>query len=173
MPYKNIEDQRANKREYYAKNRDKISANNRDWKRKNMTKVQQASVLYRRVNKARIKQTYQDNRDKIIARSKGYYYANREQVLAKGKRYYLDNRQKVRDRQFMKKYGITARDVRRMNEKQKGLCLICNEGHKLVVDHCHKSGRVRGLLCGSCNKGLGYFRDSLSILEGAIKYLSK
>jgi hypothetical protein len=43
----------------------------------------------------------------------------------------------------------------------------------VAVDHCHKSGQIRGLLCNACNKGLGLFKDSPIILEKAIKYLNQ
>lgn len=50
-------------------------------------------------------------------------------------------------------------------------CLICNSSEKLVVDHDHKTGKVRGMLCNHCNRGLGHFRDSLDALQKAIDYL--
>lgn len=65
-------------------------------------------------------------------------------------------------------------------EKQSHLCAICNtEGWtmadhhvlKLVVDHCHITGQVRGLLCHNCNRGLGLFKDSKTSLQVAIEYL--
>jgi hypothetical protein len=51
-------------------------------------------------------------------------------------------------------------------------CAICNVAtDKLVVDHCHKTNKVRGVLCSSCNLGLGKFKDSLELLEAAMLYL--
>lgn len=61
-----------------------------------------------------------------------------------------------------------------MEVTQSGKCLICNEIPKrLVVDHCHTSGKVRGLLCDHCNTGLGRFKDSPELLMAAIRYLKK
>ncbi len=84
----------------------------------------------------------------------------------------------------LKKYGITVEEYDRMFEAQRGLCAIC--GHPettidarygkmrmLSVDHCHTTGKVRGLLCGHCNIGLGSFKDDASLLAHAITYLGR
>jgi len=70
-------------------------------------------------------------------------------------------------------------DYRRMVEKQDGRCAICGrtaiqaslKRKRLAIDHCHKSGKIRGLLCISCNSGLGHFGDDLSLLLKAVAYL--
>ena len=58
-------------------------------------------------------------------------------------------------------------------KKQKGKCKICKHEDKLVVDHDHKTGKVRGLLCASCNIALGRFNDNLNIMKNAVKYLDE
>ena len=50
-------------------------------------------------------------------------------------------------------------------------CVICGDEGKLVVDHDHKTGQVRGMLCNHCNRGLGHFRDDPTLLEFAAQYL--
>lgn len=50
-------------------------------------------------------------------------------------------------------------------------CVICGSEEKLVVDHDHKTGAVRGMLCNHCNRGLGHFRDDPLLLEFAAQYL--
>lgn len=81
-----------------------------------------------------------------------------------------------------RKYGISTEQWLQMFENQNHLCAICNEeGFKLdpnsknllVVDHCHTSGKVRGLLCHNCNRALGLFKDKISVVESAVQYLKE
>lgn len=81
---------------------------------------------------------------------------------------------------YKRYYGIGLEKYESLKESQAGKCAICGgEGfrmHKgikdlLVVDHCHDSGDVRGLLCNNCNRGLGLFKDNKESLANAIKYL--
>lgn len=83
---------------------------------------------------------------------------------------------------LQRRYGIGKADVARMAEEQGHKCAICGEPEKemrngivrhLAVDHRHSDGRVRGLLCSSCNTALGKFRDDPAILTSAIAYLAK
>jgi len=73
------------------------------------------------------------------------------------------------------KYGVTKEFLVELFEKQNGHCAICGEIPKtergLHVDHCHKTGVVRGLLCHGCNTGLGSFKDSPELFIKAISYL--
>ena len=72
------------------------------------------------------------------------------------------------------RYGITLEDYKNMYISQEGKCDICKESSKkLVVDHCHTNGNVRGLLCTACNSGLGFFKDNIPNLLEATKYLIK
>jgi len=50
-------------------------------------------------------------------------------------------------------------------------CVICGVNEKLVVDHDHKTGEIRGMLCNHCNRGLGHFKDDPMLLEFAAQYL--
>jgi hypothetical protein len=74
------------------------------------------------------------------------------------------------------KYGISIEQYETMLKVQGGGCAICGEqcktGKALAVDHCHKTGVVRGLLCGRCNKGLGLFGDRPGLLRKAADYLN-
>lgn len=71
---------------------------------------------------------------------------------------------------YLQKYGLTPSDYLMIWERQGGECAICTR-RKLVVDHDHETGKIRGLLCGRCNTGLGMFQDSQIRLSTAIDYL--
>jgi len=88
----------------------------------------------------------------------------------------------VKYKSFIKRrYGITYEEYESLLEEQNFCCAICKEKHsnsvrtsgKLFVDHCHSTGKVRGLLCSRCNHGLGQFDDDTDKLTEAIKYLRK
>ena len=75
-----------------------------------------------------------------------------------------------------KKYGLTREDVNRIFKNQQELCDVCGKKLKqeeIRIDHDHKSKKIRGILCHSCNVGLGFFKDSIILLENAKKYLKK
>lgn len=76
-----------------------------------------------------------------------------------------------RDRKLKYDYGLTAAQKEAMAAAQKGRCTLCLWETELVVDHCHRTGRVRGLLCGECNKGLGFLRDDPEVARRAAAYL--
>ena len=70
-------------------------------------------------------------------------------------------------------YGLTIEDVQALREKQNNKCAVCHKEPErpLNVDHCHVTGKIRGLLCWNCNIAIGYFKDSITNLLSAIKYL--
>ena len=81
---------------------------------------------------------------------------------------------------YQKKFGITLDEYERMSEEQGHVCKICHCPEDVVihgdvialsVDHCHDTGKVRGLLCSRCNHFIGLARDSEVLLKSAIKYL--
>lgn len=83
----------------------------------------------------------------------------------------------ARERRRIKEYGISNEHYNRMLEEQSGVCAICGrddlseKGKCLAVDHCHKTNKIRGLLCSRCNLGMGIFEDSIVKLQQVIEYL--
>lgn len=83
-----------------------------------------------------------------------------------------------KNERLKKRYGIDLQEYSSLLKKQKYKCKICGDKKKankdaLPVDHCHKTGKVRGILCPTCNAGLGSFKDSEKLLKQAIKYLKE
>jgi hypothetical protein len=75
-------------------------------------------------------------------------------------------------------YGITPTDYQAMHKAQGGCCAICRRPgngrwKELAIDHDHKTGAVRGLLCGSCNKAIGCLLDDPSVVRAAAAYLER
>lgn len=93
------------------------------------------------------------------------------------KNYNKTRRHSQRGHELKRKYGITNEGYDQMLAAQNGKCGICpllqkNVTKRFCVDHCHITGKVRGLLCSHCNTGIGYLKDSIPNLKSAIKYLS-
>lgn len=86
-----------------------------------------------------------------------------------------NNPDKAKDIKLRRYYGITIDQYRQMEKEQNHVCKICESkcktGRELSVDHCHKTGKVRGLLCGTCNYMLGSALDRVDLLAKGIKYL--
>lgn len=96
-------------------------------------------------------------------RSRDYHNANRQKRIKQNREWQLN-----------KKYNITELQYEQMHQRQDGRCRICNSKEtykRLAVDHSHKTGKVRGLLCEDCNLGLGKFKDDIALLKIAIQYL--
>jgi len=87
-----------------------------------------------------------------------------------------------RDNQVRRR-GQTPEEYQALFDKQAGQCAICGvrEGHRscrgrecrLAIDHDHRTGAIRGLLCNNCNRGLGRFKDSVDVLKAALRYLQR
>lgn len=101
--------------------------------------------------------------------ARGWYARNPERAKANRRRLNLE-----------RYYGLTVEQYNELLRKQRGRCAICGETNaetagrrkfELSVDHCHTTGRVRGLLCSRCNRALGLFGDDSTILHKAIAYL--
>ena len=118
-----------------------------------------------------------DNPDKLKALTRSWYEKNKDRVDKNRKVWSEANSEKIREwnsAYFRKRtYGLSGDDYAAMVKKQNNLCAICLGERGLCVDHCHKTGRIRGLLCRQCNTMLGNATDSPEILDKAIEYLRK
>lgn len=87
------------------------------------------------------------------------------------------NGYKRRIQEIKYRFNLSEEDYLNLLLKQNNKCAICFKecisGRALAVDHCHKTGKVRGLLCTKCNQGIGQFDENLENFYSAIKYLKK
>ena len=116
--------------------------------------------------------------------SKRYYHAFRATLLAKSKVWRENNKGPRRTRKLRETYGITDADFDILWSSQKGRCAICKTvlarppvrrgtTNAACLDHDHETGKLRGLLCMLCNRGLGNFKDSVVALKTAADYVSR
>ncbi len=101
-----------------------------------------------------------------------------ERDKEKMREYYLRNKPvevlRRRENHLKKTYGLSLDDYDKLLAGQDGVCKICHRPkmvNNLHVDHCHSTGRIRGLLCVRCNYVLGLFHDEQILFERSIKYL--
>ena len=117
------------------------------------------------------RKNYKKNKDKIKKRKKELYNQNPQKYIKISRAINLKHR-----------FGMTLDDYDRMVKEQNNLCAICNKSETsldnkrnkirdLSIDHDHKTGKVRGLLCNHCNHLLGNAKDDTDILLNAINYL--
>ena len=83
--------------------------------------------------------------------------------------------QKTREYQLKTHYGISIEEFNKLFDDQNKACKICNKqntcGKNWHVDHCHQTGKIRGILCAKCNQALGMVYDDIKILQNMIQYL--
>jgi Recombination endonuclease VII len=104
--------------------------------------------------------------------SRIYYREFNQKAKASIKIWADSHKDQKKDSTYQRTYGITLDDYRMMVSQQEGRCRICTEYKPLVVDHCHDTGKVRGLLCSQCNRAMGLFGDDPIRLQSAVQYLS-
>ena len=109
------------------------------------------------------------NPEKCREADKRHYHKNRDVRRAKFRKWYAST-----DYYIKRNYGMTKEQFTQLLADQDGVCAVCRrKPKKFTVDHCHTSGRVRGLLCYSCNSALGMFKDSPELIQAAKDYLRK
>lgn len=97
---------------------------------------------------------------------------NPERTKANTKRWREKMKDQLPEYQRRRKFGIPFGTYDRMLAEQGGACAICRaEFPRLLIDHCHASGKVRGLLCNNCNTGIGMFSDDPQLMQAAAQYV--
>ena len=149
MPYKDKEKKKTYAKTYYKIHKEKIKACARTY--------------------------YRTHKEKIKVCMKTYYKANSEKAKARVKEWRKTNPEKAKAGHLKHDYNLSLKQVNEMFAKQDYKCTICKQSLKTCfrpcVDHNHKTGKIRGILCSNCNKGLGYFLDNPEFLRNAILYI--
>lgn len=199
MPYKDKEKRKAYNENYYRTHRKQILVQHAKYWIEHKNECNIRNSKYRAEHNDELivyfAKYYIKHKEKRAA------YQNKYNVEHKGKRaiygtkyrkehenelatyhaeYRVEHREERRAAHYMEKYGLTPDGYNKMLIAQDGVCAICNHppngrahNGKLVVDHDHSTGKVRGLLCSKCNSVLGYVKDSTETLIKAIEYLNK
>lgn len=109
-----------------------------------------------------------DNKEKYYSAYKEYYNSSERIEFRKTS----THKYQTYLRSMKYKYGTSEQDIRDMQDSQKGCCAICKQSLELPsIDHCHTTGKVRGLLCQHCNVLIGMSKDNINTIQNAIKYL--
>jgi hypothetical protein len=161
--------QKENRNKYRSRYREKCITATKAWTEKNKEKFNASRKAWAKKNAIKLKEYH-----------KAYYQANQERIKSQKKEYrarcgiVYDNQRRYANH-LKQNFGLTVQDFNRLSKLQNGCCAICGEQpkRKLHVDHCHTTGKIRGLLCQRCNMGLGNFCDSPELLVKAIAYLGK
>lgn len=117
---------------------------------------------------------YAENPEKYCAVSREYGRTHRKERSEARKTHRVLNPEQHKNSVLKRTYGISLAEYQALFVAQNGVCGICktetvgSRGRKLHVDHCHVTGRVRGLLCGKCNSILGFSGDRPEIPEAAL-----
>ena len=169
-----IEERRAKTRECARRRRaedpEGVTAYQKAWREKNPDKVR-AGVIRRRAKACEWARKWREN--------------NREKCRAQhredSRRQRAKNGEAIQEMDAARRYDISIEEYRWIQSAANGLCAICgrpemrtykSKTKRLVVDHCHATGRVRGMLCHSCNTMLGMAGDRAEVLQRGIEYLT-
>lgn len=130
---------------YYQKNRERILAMNRAWRA--------------------------EHAEQHMAKAREYHHAHKDEINRRRREQRAENPARYRQLRHKRLYGLSPAEFAALQEAQGGHCAICPASEKLVVDHDHSTGVVRGLLCDPCNQSLGLMQDSPDRFVRAAAYV--
>lgn len=181
-----VEELRQRGREYRAKNRERIEAYTRAWHERYPEKKRQYAAKCRDASLAQQRQRYATDeafRQRSLERARQQRKDHPDQTARGGAKYRQSTKGIINRRtRELKAYGLTWEAYLEMYDRQGGACAICKRPETkrgkdrtdfLTVDHDHETNRVRGLLCRSCNRGLGLLGDTAESIARVVAYLSE
>jgi len=150
-------------------------------KHKNILSIKRRKYYLKNKEKAQVtrKKYYKTHRNQMLEKNKQYREKNRDKIALREKKYYEQNKEKItlyyREYKCKKKYGITLEEKNQMLLEQDGKCLGCNKNlinpKDCHLDHDHNTKKIRGILCGNCNKVLGLASDNPKTLTTLARYV--
>ena len=159
-------------RKRYQSNKDKIIENVRKYREKNLGKIRaydrkRSKLSERKEKAAKYSKQHPEKRRKY---SSEWYYNNHEKAVEVCRNWRKRNMKKCHAMPVLRKYGLSMEDYEKMNDVQQGACAICGckPTRRLSVDHDHKTGKVRGLLCVRCNTSVDW---ALEFHEKTLEYI--
>lgn len=129
---------------------------------------------WQRRNKGKAKDYYLRTREQRLTARRIYYQKNKKYLALMELKRFESNPERKLQKQLRARYKINVSDYKTLLEKQNNLCAICftpPKGTRLSVDHCHKTKRVRGLLCRKCNAAIGLLNEDKGNIQRAMQYL--
>lgn len=164
---------RERSRRYYQRHREQVAERDRQRREQDPEKRAAQQSAWLEKNPEYHAEWRAENRDKVNEQQRARRAAKSQETrqAEQAARWENDWRRQVKS-----KYGITAEQYDAMLAAQGGKCALCGRegnvgGKRLAVDHCHGTGKVRGLLCNPCNTMLGNARDDVDLLTAAIAYV--
>ena len=124
------------------------------------------------------------NQERLNAANRRWYYANHERAKELGRKWGRANPKKIMDYRLRSQFGITYEDYCQMEQRQNSRCACCRQPETVIskqagrtrrlhVDHDHKTGKVRGLLCTRCNMAIGFLKDDPKRARLVVIYLEQ
>lgn len=179
----------------------KISKQQKAYREANKEKISQQRSAYYQANKENFikkrKERYWANPDEARKLTLEYYAANKERMSEQNKvwsqnnndkmkqykrAYCARNPEKLKKKRLCKKYNLKPEEYDVLMEKAGNICPICevdfdwvnrHKANRPCIDHCHKTGKVRGVICGQCNAAIGQLNDDTKRLERAMWWLTR
>lgn len=165
---KTREERLAQNRAYWAANKERLLKDNKQYRDTHKEECSQRAKAY-----------YLAHKDEVLARNRAYQASHKEDISKKTKAYLLTHTEERRQAKRLYYYGISRASFNSILDEQGGVCGVCKKSHwggrhgTPHVDHDHKTGRVRGILCQKCNIALGMVDDNPSIARSLANYLER
>jgi Recombination endonuclease VII len=147
--------------------KEEAAAKAREWRKKNPDKAAAIKQRFKEKNGERYKEYFRK-------RAREWYRDHKEKAQEYGRKYYVERGKALRtpEKRFKealkRNYGLTLEQYNEMLAATGGFCPVCSdplEGRNIHVDHCHRTGRVRGILCVKCNTSEGFLRTSANAFK--------